>query len=671
MRKIILKFAVFFAFSLLAILYIVRSPTPPIEGDGHEYILMSQSYIMHNTPRLIDEDIIAVLKYVGKNESHFVKPTTGTDLSPYRNGYYESLNHKLYSYHFSFYSLINTPSLYLTNILNYEPTKSFYITNSIFLIAALLFLFFFMDAALKIRLLTVALLVTPTMLGYLKWPSPESFTSSLMIIAFVLFNNKRYSLSAFFLALASLQNQPVAFASFIVYATGFIINNKSLFTLKFKENVKYPKKVMMSVISGIPSAIIILIPSLFYYSNFGTPNLIATTGYADPEYVSISRFVSIFLDLNQGMVLLYPMLFVFLPILCVLLICKWKTIRDKVEVVHMMSLLLILFVCVVPCLSTSNWNSGAFNVMRYVYWLSMPLVFIMTSLVKMLSETKKFNWVIFSLASIAILYNIAQIQLKVFASSYLWNNHISEFLYFNKPDSYNPTPEVYVERSSGYDVPMPYIVNNIYYPAYVRDQELIKSISPIQTKLSSGLRSSEYDDTGLCIDAKSTKRTDRVVDGWIYHNYINGCKSIYGIHNPTVIGLPNTYLIAGEEIKFNSFAFTRDLGWGFPNNDLISNSAKTSNIIIALRKTSNPLRTNTLIFNGISSLDQSVEVLINGKKIKDLRLTNGLSEFTVEIPNEFIISKYSTLSFKWQSEDNTNTGSNRPSFFLKSFSLKN
>ena len=75
---------------------------------------------------------------------------------------------------------------------------------------------------------------------------------------------------------------------------------------------------------------------------------------------------------------------------------------------------------------------------------------------------------------------------------------------------------MYVERSSGYDVPMPYIVNNIYYPAYVRDQELIKSISPIQTKLSSGLRSSEYDDRVFVLMQKVLKGlTELLMGGFI------------------------------------------------------------------------------------------------------------------------------------------------------------
>lgn len=656
---------IFFTIVILSVFYILKSDTPPINGDGREYILMSQSYLNHSSPKLTDDDIYSAINNSGKNESYFSIHDGINNLDKYKSGFFEGKDNKLYSYHFSFYSMINSPILYITNHLGHEQTKSFYITNSILLIASVLFLLFFMVASIHIRLLCFILILTPTTFGYLQWPSPEIFTFSLMIIGLVLFNNNRYYLSSFFLAIGSLQNQPVAVASFLVYLTGFIITNKSYFHGVVKKNTDCIKRVISSAIYGVPSAILILTPSLFYYSKFGTPNLIASLGAASSDYVTISRFKSIFLDLNQGMILLYPVIFIILLISIVILLTSTKKFSDKTELIHIFCLIFIVIFCSVLCLSTLNWNSGAFNVMRYAYWLSVPLVFIFASLIKLINNSRlKFFIIYFSIIA-SFLTNSLQLVTGWFAIDHVHNNKISEYIYFNNPNIYNPVPEIYIERSSGREVSMFDEVKKTYFPAYVKNGWLLKSISP---------KHLAYNDSNLCSESSTFNRTDNETDGWVYHNYLNTCEAITGVYGNEVIGLPSIPLEKGNEIDFDSFAFSKNLGWSFPeyaNKSIWSDGVKSS-IIVSLQKKQNELKKHIIKFNGFAYKDQSVDVFIDDRKLKTIYIKNISNGFVLSIPDTFITKKYTTISFVWGNpKEITDDDKRQISFYLKNFELLN
>lgn len=656
---------IFFTLVMASIFYILKSDTPSINGDGREYILMSQSYLNHSSPKLTDGDIYSAINHSGMNESYFSIPNGVNNLDKYKLGFFEGKDNKLYSYHFSFYSMINSPFLYLTNHLGHEQTKSFYITNSILLIASFLFLLFFMTASIHIRLLCCILILTPTTLGYLKWPSPEIFTFSLMTIGLVLFNNKRYYLSSFVLAIGSLQNQPVAVASFFVYLTGFIITNKPYFYGVAKKNTVCIKQVISSIIYGVPSAILILTPSLFYYSKFGTPNLIASLGAASSDYVTINRFKSIFLDLNQGMILLHPVIFIVFPILIGILLTVTKKVNDKTELIHIFCLIFILIFCSLLCLSTINWNSGAFNVMRYVYWLSVPLIFILASLIKLINNNRIKVWIIYLSIIASFLINLLQPITGWFAIDHVHNNKISEYLYFNKPNIYNPVPEIYIERSSNKEVSMFDEIKKTYFPAYVKNGWVLKSISPKQLT---------YNDSNLCSEPSTFNRKDNETDGWVYHNYLKPCEAITGIYGNEVIGLPSIPLEKGNKIDFDSFAFSKSLGWSFPedaNKSIWSDGVKSS-IIVSLQKKHDELKKHIIKFNGFAYKDQSVDVFIDDKKLKTIYIKNISNGFVLSIPDTFITKKYTTISFVWGNpKEITNDDKRQISFYLKSFELLN
>ena len=264
-KAALLKIGVLIAISIL---YLGRSlkdfQEPFINGDGIEYIMMTESFRNHGSSNITFQDAVKFknrfTKYHNWNELYghesfdhffkFFKTTKSTYKENSYIGFYCTKNQKWYWQHFFFYSLVNLPAYVMAK--HFGPVRPFYITNAVFVIITCLVLLFFTPFSLFNQILSALCFCFSCCYWYLGWQHAEIYTSCLVACSLVaIFKNKNY-LGILLLALACLQNQPLTillglFALITLHRNGFSLKN--------------------IIKTGLLTSIA-LIPPLFYYWNF-------------------------------------------------------------------------------------------------------------------------------------------------------------------------------------------------------------------------------------------------------------------------------------------------------------------------------------------------------------------------------------------------------------------
>lgn len=274
------KLAIVLTVIIVALFFYLKGRDFPITGDGHEYILMSQSLMNHGSPALRVEDVNDVISKFKAKSDDFNDQTLNClkdpgCLSEESVPFFKSTKNEYFPWHFFGYSLLNLPSYVVFSFIKSSPTVSFVFTNMIFFLLAMYFLIFKLSEGLVYKAVVLSGLITIATIQYLKWNHPESVTLSLIVISLVLLKNRKYKKSALILAVCSMQNPPIAFSSLAVYIFG-------LLTMAKDDNDSKIKVLARSIYRDIPFAIVcallILAPSIFYLYNFNAPNLILSKG---------------------------------------------------------------------------------------------------------------------------------------------------------------------------------------------------------------------------------------------------------------------------------------------------------------------------------------------------------------------------------------------------------
>ena len=443
--------------SILTALFVISFNHVVRTGDGREYLAYARALSAHFSPDLRNDDIEHVASILDKVEpySDFRKKSntlgTGHVLSngvQYGEGFVRALNGTIYSWHFWLYSAFVTPFFQIIYWLKMPPLYAFVLCNWTFVLATLSYLAFFWDASrLQKQVLASLFLLTGTTY-YIWWTHPEVFTASLILLAFMLASDKRYGLAMFTSALAATQNPPIIFL-LAFFAVKSLLGDHPIrfdgFSLKvaFKNN----RRNFIAILVTLGIAIL---PVIFFQITLGVPNPIAAGGEADISLISISRLFSLYFDLNLGMIVAAPGVFLGVGSLIFLIILRgWKTDRPAAIFAQIQPLMIGIFLSVtmaLPALTTTNWNHGQSVFSRYAYWLAIPIIFGFVVSLANLSRR----------ISIGLGVTVVVIQLATVTYFGLWgDNWRSDYLTFkpianyvlqNHPGLYNPIPEIFVER---------------------------------------------------------------------------------------------------------------------------------------------------------------------------------------------------------------------------------
>jgi hypothetical protein len=392
-------------------------------GDGQEYMLMTQAIQNHLTANVTVEDIkVAEKKY--NYQMYLGNIIQG---QPHSEGFFETKDELIYSYHFWMYSVLVTPIKVILDILKGSQLKAFQITNAIMFIIMLVYVNRRCNIQEKSKLFLNLLLVFNPIIFYITWTHTEVFTFACTVISLIMFGNKKYRSAILIVSIGAMQNPTIIFLGGM-YFFDYIIQQLRKKEVNFKD-------IIITWLYFIP----FFIPFIFYYTKFGTWSIIGSTLEFNSN--SLDKIWSLFFDLNMGMV-------IFIPLVIILFLAMM--IRGIIKLqynsfIYLCTLIIIAFACT----PQRNWNSGMSGINRYGVWI-LPIViyFVVIELDKNKDSCKQRVIDISLLVSVGIMSIIILFSGGLVCnSSYLEFSPTAKFVLDKIPSIYNPEKEIFGERT--------------------------------------------------------------------------------------------------------------------------------------------------------------------------------------------------------------------------------
>jgi hypothetical protein len=409
--KALLYRSLFAFLSIGLLIYLAFIKLPARYGDAYEYLYTSQAFLNHASPDLRAGDIESLRGALGR---------VNIPVSEKPIGFYPAFSGAVYSYHFWLYSALVAPLMAVWDALFANPIRAFPAFNTLLFLLALWAFELSADIDRHKKTLALGLMAFNPILWYLSWWHPEGFTYSLLLLSLTAFTRQRHALAAALAALAATQNQPALFGAFFFGCAGLV--------------EIWKRKKFLDVLKFIPAGLIAILPSIFYWVNYGTPNLILSLGWADVKLISLQRVYDLLYDLNLGVLAFLPAVALLFSacLLSDLIRRRWKQIFIPI----------VLLAMLLSASQTTNWNPGMAGIHRYAIWLVPWLVFY-------IFNRPLLGWVKWIAAGGIAAQMIIFISFGGFTQnvSYTRFTPVGQMLMDLAPTLYSPDPEIFYERS--------------------------------------------------------------------------------------------------------------------------------------------------------------------------------------------------------------------------------
>lgn len=444
------KFAVLFLciFSIILLAYAFKT-FPIRQGDGYEYALILQSFFNHLSPDIRQVDIVSLLKIVQTQSSSYDASVLQETLAAFNRGENEiylgvlrSNQGEYFGYHFWLYPLLCLPVKWMLASLGANELKAFQLTNALLMILTLKLVLLFSQKSPFFRWSITLLYLLGCSFFYLKWPHPEVFIAAGILISCCAFLDRRFHLAAISATLATLQNPSIVFLLASIVLT-FIVHNFS------RDSLKKPIQwIKFHFWIGCISAVSFF-PYLFYYYHYRKFNLITVRGFVDPDLISLDRFFSTLFDWNQGLIVGFPGILLGVAIVFVYRLLRIVLHRNQPFWNLADALLPAFFLMLIPTLSQTNWNHGQEIFSRYAFWTTMVLIVWLVANLETFAGFARFS-------VLAIAIGLQFLPNQVFFRNareghYLKMKPQATWLLTHLPGWYQPDPEIFAERTRGYE----------------------------------------------------------------------------------------------------------------------------------------------------------------------------------------------------------------------------
>jgi hypothetical protein len=399
-------------------------------GDFAEYGVTTIAFASHGTPDIRLSDIQKAKRlnpepffstfYEGLAEgmrAHALTPAVA---------FYRGNDANYYSIHFFAYSAIAALPFAIFDATGIPPFKCYQFVNLAFVyLLGIACLRFF--GSTRRAATAVGLFLLCGGILYLDWSSPEVMTAACLLVGLVLQLANTPVSAGMVAGLASMQNPPlVLFAAFAPALHIFYLRDqgntwRTAWALAM--SVRYMAALAIF-------ALLFIFPLLFNLNKFSVPSLIAA-GTTDPRLISGARLFSFFFDLNQGMIIGVPALFLALA---------WILFNAKTGSMRLLTCTVLIFSVgmAIPALSTQNWNSGAAGMMRYAFWAAMPILFACLLQAKRKTLPTALIGVLFMMQAGATWIGRTYRHVEF--------SPLASFALANIPSLYNPVFEIFAER---------------------------------------------------------------------------------------------------------------------------------------------------------------------------------------------------------------------------------
>jgi hypothetical protein len=420
---------------LLALLLAVLVAVLPTDfrGDTVEYTVDTVAIASHGTPDIRLDDIARTRVLLGDAyRAPFDELERGMragDQELYA-AFVRGKGGDVFPVHFFGYPLLAAAPFKLFELIGAPPFKAFVAVNlaAVFVLGLALRRFFGSEkrawAGLVMFMLCGGVL-------FWRWSSPECLSAALLLAAMLYFTAGAPLRGAMLAGLASWQNPTILFFFGFAPLLKLCLDWRSGAGLGANLRALVKRPNIVGLAAGVA---VFSVPVLFNLYQYGVPNIIARK-FSDPTLVGGERLFSFFFDLNQGMAIGLPGL-----LLALVLLCARKDLRAHSVLAAALAFLLAL---AVPALAVLNWNSDAAGMMRYVFWSSMPLLFVLLALLRDRA------WPLPLVAGVAVLQALAMLH----ASSYHYTSFspLARQVLAHAPRLYHPEPEIFAERSAHHD----------------------------------------------------------------------------------------------------------------------------------------------------------------------------------------------------------------------------
>lgn len=336
----------------------------------------------------------------------------------------------VYPVHFFGYSLLAALPFKVFEAVGVEPFKAFLVVNlAAVLVLGLALRRFFGSEAKAFAGLALFMLCGGAL--YWQWTSPECMSAALLLAGLLYFCSDAPLRGALLAGLASQQNPTIVFFFAFAPLIKLCLDHQGPHAWGPALRALLTRRQLAALAAG---AALFALPLLFNLYHYGVPNLIAKR-FSDPALVSAERLLSFFLDPNQGMVVGLPGL--------VLGVLLWTRAMDRRGLRVLGACLLFTLALALPALAILNWNSDAAGMMRYAFWASMPLLFVL------LAALRGRAWPRLLVAGVAALQAAAMAHAASYA--YIGFSPAATWMLAHAPRLYHPEPEIFAERLRGND----------------------------------------------------------------------------------------------------------------------------------------------------------------------------------------------------------------------------
>jgi hypothetical protein len=479
------------ALALCAIAVAGARPT----GDGAEYLLVAHALATHASPDLRKSDAdwlgerIPRLSRVAHRLASGIDKEATTPISTVRR----ATNGAYYPLHFWLYSLLGAPCLWLTELMGTTPARALGLLNGLAASVAELALFWHYGRG-RFGLAAACAFALCGTTFYLGWTGPEALTGAAIVCACLPARRAELGLGCCAAAVAAAQNASAA--ALVPYVVWYWWRARR--SLSRRDLILLP----------LAFALLVL-PYAFFYVHFRIPSLLAH--YAtDPSLISGERAWSFVFDLNQGLVYGIPGLLLGVAV-AIALAFSGAARNRRTLIADVAATVAVVAGMAGPTLAVHNWNPGTSVLLRYGYWTSLPLLVLMLELLS--GGAARARWA--TLAAVAVVQVAVILTNGICGERYSYVRHtwLAQFVLGRFPGAYNPVPEIFFERSLGWEAP-PARAVGVAWPSHGAPTKVL------------ALKDKPLHEARICPDGGevTSGRTHVVSHGWVYLDRPFGCR---------------------------------------------------------------------------------------------------------------------------------------------------
>lgn len=423
--------------TILALLFFSYKPSRG--GDIVEYYGMTESISRHADIHLSPEDQVAIEKYL--SPIYFSDPQY----------YIKGVNGERYPVHFFFYSLLLTPAVLILKLLRLHPFYAFSLTNLTILLTTIVYLFKHHIPDWQKRLFLLFLIYASPILGFIVWQGPDLFYVSMLLLATFSFFSKHYLKAAAFAVLASWHSQPlviIALLSILFYLSKRILG---------KDVAGQPDKIVKkdsieTILLAFSLGFLLLLPYFFNLISFGvfTPWGLIENGWTQingfgVQNISLKKLFEQFFDPNMGLLWYAPI---------VVVLGSIRLIKEKKNKV-ILSVFLVFLASAFFYQTNPAWHYGSsgFGPTRHILFM-IPLLIYLT-----IQISRHYLKSALLLISFLVIWQLYSLSFNGFLfpnpDSTLYHTPYAQYLLDAYPELYNPTPEIFVDRTDHLDLSYP------------------------------------------------------------------------------------------------------------------------------------------------------------------------------------------------------------------------